>query len=96
MVIIMVCAAAPGSIWRFALTMMRRQGLLGLWVCQEIYAGSHNKLTSFRPVIVAENMLGCAMYELVRLCMLYEYEVPMLILRSAELVMTISLVRSLG
>lgn len=43
-----------------------RFGLFGLWVCSSYAYEELAMLTLSRPVVIAENMIGVAMYELVR------------------------------
>lgn len=45
---------------------MNRRRLLYIRVCVCTIATEWTRLTGWRPVIVAENLIGCAMYELVR------------------------------
>ena len=46
----------------------RRIDLLRLWVCGLQGKAPTIRVDMIRPVIVAENMIGCAMYELVCGC----------------------------
>lgn len=55
------------------LTYSHRLYFLGLGVCQASLDVIMSGLITSRPVVVAENMIGCAMYELVSILTVNPY-----------------------